>query len=300
MCLFHMPVWTESSSGNYLRSRKSWHQTLARSVRHSRRHQLRTGDRRRHQERFSTGADVLRGVPRLCNVKQEIQLAWKHDTPILPLLLVQMLFPDDVSYWLEGAQWIEVLGKPESEWFDTFRRALALTGYRMTPPARSVPSTAPAAFGRLPPNNLPQRHSGIIGRDQQIRQLLGFFENSRLVTITGPGGTGKTRLAEEVAVAIAARFPDGIWFIDGAQASTLQGLVEIIASTLEVSEESDSTLLEAVSKRLSKRRSSSCSTTSNTCLASNRLSIHFLASARIALLATSRRHWALKSETVFR
>ncbi len=69
------------------------------------------------------------------NVKQEIQLAWKHDRPILPLMLEQMFFPDDVSYWLEGAQWIEVLNKPASDWIDSFRRALALTGYRIFQPA---------------------------------------------------------------------------------------------------------------------------------------------------------------------
>ena len=60
-------------------------------------------------------------------------------------MLEQMFFPDDVSYWLEGAQWIEVLNKPAPEWIDQFRRALALTGYRIT---QTIDSTGTIGTGR--------------------------------------------------------------------------------------------------------------------------------------------------------
>ncbi|MGD9714909.1 MAG: toll/interleukin-1 receptor domain-containing protein, partial [Thermomicrobiales bacterium] len=63
------------------------------------------------------------------NVRQEIQLSWRHERPILPLLLEPLVFPDDVAYWLEGAQWIEVLDEPAEHWLDPVRRALALMGY---------------------------------------------------------------------------------------------------------------------------------------------------------------------------
>ena len=50
------------------------------------------------------------------NVKQEIQLAWKYDVPYLPLLLEPVSFPEQVEYWLEGWQWIEVLYHPHEKW----------------------------------------------------------------------------------------------------------------------------------------------------------------------------------------
>ena len=50
------------------------------------------------------------------NVKQEIQLAWKYNVPYLPLLLEPVSFPEQVEYWLEGWQWIEVLDHPHEKW----------------------------------------------------------------------------------------------------------------------------------------------------------------------------------------
>lgn len=63
------------------------------------------------------------------NVKQEIQLAWKYQRPYVPLLLEQTPFPDDVTYWLEGWQWIEVLDRPNAEWFPELLRAIDTLGH---------------------------------------------------------------------------------------------------------------------------------------------------------------------------
>jgi predicted ATPase/class 3 adenylate cyclase len=64
------------------------------------------------------------------------------------------------------------------------------------------------------PNNLPAQLSSFIGRDQVIREVEAALEETRLLTLTGPGGTGKTRLALEVAYRRLAAFPDGVWFVD--------------------------------------------------------------------------------------
>lgn len=50
------------------------------------------------------------------NVKQEIQLAWKYERPYLPVLLESISFPEQVLYWLEGWQWIEILSNPAQQW----------------------------------------------------------------------------------------------------------------------------------------------------------------------------------------
>jgi non-specific serine/threonine protein kinase len=52
-----------------------------------------------------------------------------------------------------------------------------------------------------------------VGRDQEANELAGLLREHRLVTITGPGGVGKTRLAREVVRELAGQFPDGVWFV---------------------------------------------------------------------------------------
>ncbi len=58
------------------------------------------------------------------NVLQEIQLAWKYERPYLPLLLEPTTFPEEVEYWLEGWQWVEVLEHPPAIWLPELLSAL--------------------------------------------------------------------------------------------------------------------------------------------------------------------------------
>jgi CheY-like chemotaxis protein len=79
------------------------------------------------------------------NVKQEIQLAWKYQRPYLPLLLEPVAFPDDVTYWLEGWQWIEALDRPNAEWFPELLHAIQNLGLSVssrTEPASGTTSQA--------------------------------------------------------------------------------------------------------------------------------------------------------------
>ena len=63
----------------------------------------------------------------------------------------------------------------------------------------------------LPPTNLPERVSEFIGREDEVREVLSLVASRRLVTLTGPGGIGKTRLALAVAHELKAGFADGVW-----------------------------------------------------------------------------------------
>ncbi len=80
--------------------------------------------------------------------------------------------------------------------------------------------------------NIPAEVSPIIGRDQDLAELLKMMESVRLITLTGTGGIGKTKLAVEVARAAAPRYPDGVWFIDLAPLSDGQLLATFFASCL--------------------------------------------------------------------
>ena len=62
------------------------------------------------------------------NVKQEMALGWRFEKPYLPLLLDPVTIPDDVAYWLEASQWIEVLDDPESGVAGDVAQALARHG----------------------------------------------------------------------------------------------------------------------------------------------------------------------------
>ena len=54
--------------------------------------------------------------------------------------------------------------------------------------------------------------TSFVGREREAAELAGLVRDHRLVTVTGPGGVGKTRLAAEVARAAAGQFPDGVHF----------------------------------------------------------------------------------------
>ena len=67
--------------------------------------------------------------------------------------------------------------------------------------------------GVTTPTNLPAPMTRFVGRRRELADLARLLESQRLVTLTGPGGTGKTRLAIEAARNAAEDFPDGVWFV---------------------------------------------------------------------------------------
>ncbi len=64
------------------------------------------------------------------------------------------------------------------------------------------------------PSNLPVQLTTFVGRERELAHIRDVLDRSRLVTLTGPGGSGKTRLAIQVASQVAEQFPDGVFFVD--------------------------------------------------------------------------------------
>ena len=96
------------------------------------------------------------------------------------------------------------------------------------------------------PNNLPSQRTSFIGRERELAELTTLLEGNRLVTLIGPGGTGKTRLALRVAAGELERFPDGVFFVD-LSAIVDEGLVPAaIAQALIVREEPGREILDTV------------------------------------------------------
>ncbi|HET7036646.1 MAG TPA: AAA family ATPase, partial [Thermomicrobiaceae bacterium] len=126
------------------------------------------------------------------NVKQELALAWRFEKPYLPLLLDPVEIPKDVAYWLEGAQWIELLERSEHEWLADVALALAPLGITLQRPPATVSAERrerPLLVGR-------EREQGSLR--QQLDQMLGG--HGGVVLVGGEVGIGKSTLVEDLSV----------------------------------------------------------------------------------------------------
>jgi predicted ATPase len=114
---------------------------------------------------------------------------------------------------------------------------------------RAGPEQAERRAGRAwaPPTSL-------VGRAADTAELTRLLNDYRLVTVTGPGGVGKTRLAAEVAWRLADRFPDGVWFIElGAVADPVRVPLEVM-SALDVPQDAGGSPLRRLAEALAPRR----------------------------------------------
>jgi len=93
----------------------------------------------------------------------------------------------------------------------------------------------------LQPHNLPVQPTALIGREQAVATICAVLQRSdvRLVTLTGPGGTGKTRLAVQVAAEVIGAFRDGVWFVNLAPISDPAMVVTTIMQALGRRETND-------------------------------------------------------------
>ena len=103
------------------------------------------------------------------------------------------------------------------------------------------------------PTNLPGEVTTLIGRETEIAEVREALAGNRIVTLIGPGGSGKTRLALGVARETKSRFPNGVWFVDLAAVRDPALLEAAIAATIDVRESSDRTIQEALGAYLRDR-----------------------------------------------
>ena len=104
------------------------------------------------------------------------------------------------------------------------------------------------------PSNLPRAISSFIGRDEEVKACVRLVAEHRLVTLTGMGGTGKTRLAIESAERSLDAFPDGVWFVDLAPVTDAGRVETTVAAAVGVREEPGQALVESLVSHLHNRR----------------------------------------------
>ena len=137
--------------------------------------------------------------------------------------------------------------------------SVAGRGYRFAAPvtrratdgAALTPDEAPAPSRSAPlPGNLPQSLGPLIGRDGEIARCLSLMEQSRLVTITGTGGAGKTRMALALGAAAAERHADGVWLVELASLATPELVPETIAALFGLNVQAGRAAIQVVASYL--------------------------------------------------
>lgn len=102
---------------------------------------------------------------------------------------------------------------------------------------RRGPTLAGGAFdGGSSPYNLPIARTSFVGRDRDVADVKELLERNRLLTLVGPGGIGKTRLAIEVGSELLERYPDGVRFVDLAPIGDPALVVSVVAAALGMSQ----------------------------------------------------------------
>jgi predicted ATPase/DNA-binding SARP family transcriptional activator len=114
---------------------------------------------------------------------------------------------------------------------------------------RQAPGRSTRPLGQR--NNLPSELSSFVGRAHQLAQIMALLSGGRLVTLTGVGGIGKTRLALRTAQAVLAGSGDGVWLADLAAVADPAQVVRELAQAIGVYEQPGADLAEAVTRRLS-------------------------------------------------
>jgi len=224
-------VWTAVDAQRVLAAHP-WPEGVAVRVRMG----LHTGEPARTSEGY-VGLDVHRAA-RIMSAAHGGQVLLSQTTCIL----VEQDLPEDLSLRDLGEHRLKDLGRP--------RRLFQLVISDLPadfPPPRTLDTY---------PNNLPTQFTPFIGREQEVTavgQLLRR-EDMRLVTLTGPGGTGKTRLGVQVAAELTDSFADGVFFVNLAPVNDTALVVPTIAETLGMRETGGQPLRERLKGELQQKQ----------------------------------------------
>lgn len=147
--------------------------------------------------------------------------------------------PDGLTLVALGAHRLKDLGRPEQV-FQVCHPGLR----REFPPLRSLDAI---------PNNLPVYLTSFIGREAELADVARLAGHHRLVTLTGSGGVGKTRLAAAVAAELAAGHPDGAWWVELAPLADPALVTEAVLGVLQVGDVPGSSALQRLTAYLATR-----------------------------------------------
>jgi predicted ATPase len=152
------------------------------------------------------------------------------------------------------------------------------------------------------PGNLRPATTSLIGRESEVAELHAAVKAHRLVTLTGVGGVGKTRLALEVAARLADEFPDGVWFFELAAVTDPAAVPDAVAAVLGITQQPGKTVTESVASALEGRSRllvfDNCEHVVDS--VADLVEAILAASATVTILATSREGLGVSDEQLWR
>jgi predicted ATPase/serine/threonine protein kinase/Tfp pilus assembly protein PilF len=161
---------------------------------------------------------------------------------------------------------------------------------------------AAATAGRDVPNNLPRQITRFIGREDEVAEVRALLSGERLVTLTGMGGIGKTRLALKAAAEAVAVYGDGVWFVELASVADPTLVPHAVAQALGVREEANRAVLDSVTEWLKAKHAllvvDNCEHLVGACAAAVDALLRSCADLRV--LVTSREALGIGGEALFR
>src|SRR5215212_652433 len=181
------------------------------------------------------GVDVHRAA-RICAAAYPGQVLLSNETRVM----VERQLPQTASLRELGKYRLKDLNEPEH----LYQLVIAELASDF-PPLKSLEIT---------PNNLPLQLTSFIGREHEIDEIKTLLRKARLVTLTGAGGTGKTRLGLEVAKQTGEQFPDGIWLIDFVALREPNLILQAIATALGIREEPKRSLIQTLTDYLRSKK----------------------------------------------
>jgi predicted ATPase/class 3 adenylate cyclase/DNA-binding CsgD family transcriptional regulator len=205
-------------------------------------------------------------------------------------VLVRDWLPPGAALTDLGVHRLNDLGRPERLF------QLAAPGLRAEfPPLRSLGSAAL-------PNNLPAQLASFIGRGRELAEVRALVESSRLVTLTGAGGCGKTRLGLQVAAELLDGSGDGVWLAELAAVGDQDAVAPAIAGALGIAGQAGRPAAEALLDALAPQDIlivlDNCEHLIDACAKIAELIVRRC--PRVHLLATSREPLGIGGETVYR
>jgi predicted ATPase/DNA-binding SARP family transcriptional activator len=147
---------------------------------------------------------------------------------------------------------VDELGIEPGPALQRLERAILAQDAELDAPA-DEPAAPPPSDG-MPLGNVPLELTSLIGRDADVLQVTELLSRHRLVSVVGPGGVGKTRVAQRVASTAADLFPQGAWFVDLVQTGAEDDVAAAAMSAVGVSDRAGSAPLEALADQLRNRK----------------------------------------------